>query len=84
MTGNDSTKKNSKPFESQRIFPLTRDDEIVISGISGRYPSCDNVDEFREHLFNKVGSQTSFSGAKKRHNHEIIRIEFKGGYGYRE
>ena len=27
-------------------------DEIVITGISGRLPESENVDEFRQHLFN--------------------------------
>ncbi|CAG9770336.1 unnamed protein product [Ceutorhynchus assimilis] len=29
-------------------------DEIVISGISGKYPDSDNIHEFRDNLFNKV------------------------------
>ena len=28
-------------------------EEVVISGISGRFPECDNVYEFRDNLFNK-------------------------------
>ena len=35
--------------------PLTvRKDEIVISGIGGRYPESDSLDEFRDNLFNNV------------------------------
>ena len=30
------------------------DDEIVISGISGRFPDSDNIRHFQENLFNKV------------------------------
>jgi acyl transferase domain-containing protein len=26
-------------------------EELVISGVSGRFPEADNVDEFAEHLF---------------------------------
>lgn len=49
------TEQNYSPNnESFRIFPSCPEDEIVISGIAGRYPSCDNVDEFRHHLYNKV------------------------------
>lgn len=56
MAVNDSTKMDPKPSaDTHRIFPSSPDDEIVISGIAGRYPSCDNADEFRENLFNKVG-----------------------------
>lgn len=37
-----------------RCFAPSPDEEIVISGISGRYPNSDNVDEFSYHLYNKV------------------------------
>lgn len=56
MNVNVLTEKNYKPSSDKiRIHPATPDDEIVISGIAGRYPSCDNVGELRENLFNKVG-----------------------------
>jgi len=29
-------------------------EEIVISGIAGRFPSSDNMNQLRENLFNKV------------------------------
>lgn len=32
----------------------TIDDEIVISGMSGRFPECDNVSEFNEKLLSGV------------------------------
>jgi hypothetical protein len=31
---------------------VLQDDDIVITGISGRMPECDNMAEFREHLIN--------------------------------
>lgn len=34
------------------------DDDIVISGISGRYPKSENVQQFKENLFNKVDMMT--------------------------
>lgn len=37
-----------------RVYPLTPGDEIVISGISGRYPNSDNIHEFAHNLYNKV------------------------------
>lgn len=56
LSGRIFSEKNYTPSsESFRVFPKSPDDEIIISGISGRYPKCDNVDEFRDHLFNKVG-----------------------------
>lgn len=40
--------------ENFRVFPATPGDEIVISGMSGRYPECDNVEELSHNLYNKV------------------------------
>lgn len=40
--------------ETFRIFPNSEDDEIVISGISGRFPKCDNVEQLAHNLYNKV------------------------------
>ena len=37
-----------------RVYPLTPGDEIVISGISGRYPNSDNIHEFAHNLYNKI------------------------------
>lgn len=56
------TEKNYVPAnETYRVFPSSPEEEIVISGVAGRYPSCDNVQEFSHHLFNKVGvSQNAF------------------------
>lgn len=55
MMGNIKFTENvRKSSESTRIFPSCPEDEIVISGIAGRYPKCDNVEEFRYHLYNKV------------------------------
>lgn len=39
---------------SARIWPQSPDDEIVISGISGKFPSAKNVTEFAHNLYNKV------------------------------
>lgn len=48
---------SSEPF---RVFPKSPEDEIVISGMAGRYPDCDNVEDFRDHLYNKVGCSSPF------------------------
>lgn len=59
-SGRVLTGKNYAPtVESYRVFPSSPEEEIVISGIGGRYPSCDNAEEFHYHLFNKVGLSTS-------------------------
>lgn len=55
------------PREEQQLFsrayPTTLDDEIVISGIAGRFPNSANVYEFADNLYNKVnvpGANFSF------------------------
>lgn len=37
-----------------RIFAESPDDEIVISGISGKFPNSKNLTEFSHNLYNKV------------------------------
>lgn len=37
-----------------RAKPLDPDDEIVITGISGKFPNSENVEEFAKNLYNKV------------------------------
>jgi hypothetical protein len=39
---------------SYRAFAASPDDEIVISGIAGRFPKSANVAEFSDNLYNKV------------------------------
>lgn len=34
------------------------DDDIVISGISGRFPESENIDELKENLYNNVDMVT--------------------------
>lgn len=42
-------------MEDKKLFPYTlMKEEIVISGISGRFPESDSTDEFRDNLFNHV------------------------------
>ena len=41
---------NSKP----RYLAKMIEDEIVISGVSGRYPESDSTDEFASNLYNGV------------------------------
>lgn len=38
----------------KKIHEMKSDDEIVISGISGRFPNSDNIAEFAYNLYNKV------------------------------
>lgn len=48
ITGRESNKNTTK------IWPQTPDDEIVISGVSGKFPKSKNVAEFAHNLYNKV------------------------------
>lgn len=41
--------------ENVRAFPASPGDEIVISGMTGRFPNADNVEELAHGLYNKVG-----------------------------
>lgn len=53
--------KSSKGFQTvdARIWPESADDEIVISGISGKFPKARNMAEFEHKLYNKVKWTTS-------------------------
>jgi hypothetical protein len=42
----------SKPFS--RAFATSPDEEIVISGIAGRFPKSNDLSAFAENLYNKV------------------------------
>lgn len=39
---------------TSRVYPLTPEDEIVISGVSGRFPNSINMHQFSHNLYNKV------------------------------
>lgn len=47
---------SSKDFHTvnARIYPACADDEIVISGIAGKFPNAKNVSELSQKLYNKV------------------------------
>lgn len=44
-----------RTHETFRIFPASPNDEIVISGMAGRFPNADSVEELSHNLYNKVG-----------------------------
>lgn len=50
------SKKNKK---YSRSYPDTDGDDIVISGMAGKFPNCRNVAEYEYKLYNKVKSQIS-------------------------
>jgi len=50
-------KKYSRPF------PDTDGDDIVISGMSGKFPNCRNISEYKYKLYNKVSTNCAlYSG----------------------
>lgn len=57
----------SEPRRTRRVICEDPDDEIVISGISGRFPNSANVAEFAHNLYNKV-DMVDDAGKKKRKN----------------
>lgn len=44
---------------NSRIFAPSPDDEIVITGISGKFPNSKNLAEFSHNLYNKVNAAES-------------------------
>lgn len=51
---NNNVSENEGGCCASRIFAKSPDDEICITGISGKFPSSDNVAEFEYNLYNKV------------------------------
>lgn len=49
-----SAEKRQVRTISARVFAPSPDDEIVISGISGKFPNSKNLAEFSHNLYNKV------------------------------
>ncbi len=41
-------------MERKTFIPKTISEDIVISGMSGRFPESDSVDEFADNLYNNV------------------------------
>lgn len=53
MISISESKARAKKAGAQLAHPLPGE-EVVISGLSGRFPDCDDVYEFRDKLFNKI------------------------------
>ncbi|XP_055853355.1 fatty acid synthase [Episyrphus balteatus] len=52
LTSETLSKNKNKKFS--RIFPETDGDQIVISGMSGKFPNSRNIAEYEYNLFNKI------------------------------
>lgn len=53
-------------------------DEIVISGIAGRFPESDNIKHLQKNLFNKVDLGSNDYGGRWQHGN--ICLKFKRCY----
>lgn len=51
MCDKSKSSSSSKVWRAQAACP---DEELVISGMAGRFPESDNVDELAHNLYNKV------------------------------
>lgn len=43
-----------KKSKLARVFPESDGDDIVISGMAGKFPNCHNIGEYEHNLYNKV------------------------------
>jgi len=63
-------------MDSKETMVVESEDDIVISGIAGRFPKSDNIKQLRENLFNKVDLGTD---EERRWNHGntffVLRIK---------
>jgi len=50
----DYPRKHFEIMNGTAAYKSWNGEEIVISGIAGRFPSSDNMNQLRENLFNKV------------------------------
>lgn len=64
------TSSEQKRFKF-KAAPVEPDDEIVISGLSGRFPSSANVEEFAQNLYNKIDMVDDSENRWKHINPEI-------------
>lgn len=46
--------ESTKNKKYSRSFPDTDGDDIVISGMAGKFPNCRNITEYQYKLYNKV------------------------------
>lgn len=55
----DEQAKNKSVAVGKKLANAPIGEQVVISGISGRFPCSDNIEAFKENLFNKVDMVTS-------------------------
>ncbi|XP_075147103.1 fatty acid synthase 3 [Haematobia irritans] len=62
-----------------RIFPESADDDIVISGMAGKFPNCHNIAEYEQNLYNKIDM---IDDDERRWRHFSPEIPKRGGKIY--
>lgn len=55
-----------------RTHPETPDDEIVITGVAGKFPNSKNVEEFAHNLYHKVSEKRFIFHNKKKPVEEVL------------
>lgn len=58
-------------FDRHKFAKVNSDDDIVISGIAGRFPNSHNLEEFSHNLFNKI-DMVDEEERRWRHTHPEI------------
>lgn len=66
--------QNGYHKRTSRIFPETDEDDIVVSGISGRFPNSRSISEYEYNLYNKV-QFSIISGLN------ILNLEYNKNFG---
>lgn len=71
------TPKTATVMEQQKLysrtFPTTPDDDIVITGISGKFPNSRNMAAFESNLYNKVRVPFDFCDIFKIFGVKLVR-----------
>ncbi len=60
---------------SSRAFAMCPGEEIVISGIAGRFPKSANVSEFKNKLYNKVISWIIFNRSGETRGFQLFWVK---------
>lgn len=63
-----------------RIFAPCPDEEIVVTGVSGRFPNSLNVEELSHHLYNKVKSPEQAECNRTNSEKQILRFKSADRY----
>lgn len=60
------------PKLMSRTHAASPEDEIVITGVAGKFPNSKNIEEFAHHLYNKVNLKQYANSEKNVPNGQLI------------